>query len=160
MTERIRKAEQKDISAIQHVAEKSWHHTYKKLIPQKVQEQFIRNAYSDEMMQKRLERSILIVAEEEGEIIGFANGFTNSEKAELSAIYLLPEAQGRGIGTRLLDAVIAELEGYQELCVEVEKGNETGEKFYEARGFNFVKEYEDELFGHKLQTKQLILPIH
>ncbi|WP_088006445.1 GNAT family N-acetyltransferase [Indiicoccus explosivorum] len=160
MTVTIRKAEQEDIPGIQRTAKISWQNTYRALIPSHVQEQFIENAYSDEMMQKRLERSILIVAEEDGEIIGFANGFTNSEKAELAAIYLLPEVQGRGIGTRLLEAVVLNLDGYQELFVEVEKGNDRGEQFYEAKGFRFVREYEDELFGHKLRTKQLVLPIN
>jgi N-acetylglutamate synthase-like GNAT family acetyltransferase len=153
----IRKAQQEDIKAIQQVAKRSWHDTYQGLIPEQVQDQFLRMAYSDAYMVKRVEQTVCVVAEMDKQVVGFANASQKEDKADLHAIYLLPSAKGNGIGTRLLHALLEEMTGIKQLYVEVEKGNASGEQFYNAKGFTVVNEYEDELFGHKLQTKQLVL---
>ncbi|UOQ48997.1 GNAT family N-acetyltransferase [Gracilibacillus caseinilyticus] len=156
---KIRKAVPDDITAIQKVASFSWHETYSGLIPEAIQDKFLANAYSDEFMRKRVEQTILMVAEINEEIVGFANAFTKGNIAELSAIYLYKEMQGKGIGTKLLTALLHELKTFSEIYVEVEKGNLVGELFYAAKGFTVVKEYEDVIYGHPLQTKRLVLPL-
>lgn len=49
-------------------------------------------------MKYRLKNTHLFVAEEEGEVIGFANfsPVRLQNEAELGAIYLLPDQQGKG----------------------------------------------------------------
>ena len=153
----VRKAQKKDILAIQQVAKESWHETYRELIPAAIQDQFLKQAYSDEMMAKRIDHSLFLVAESDSNVIGYAAAFQKDGQADLSAIYLLPEAKGNGIGTQLLEGVLEALDGVKELYVEVEKGNNSGETFYEAKGFVLVDEYEDDLFGHALQTKKMVL---
>ncbi|MBZ5201866.1 GNAT family N-acetyltransferase [Planomicrobium chinense] len=155
----IRKAQKKDIQAIQHVAKESWHDTYKELIPEAIQDQFLEQAYSDEMMAKRIDHSLFLVAENDSDVIGYAAAFQKENEADLSAIYLLPDAKGNGVGTQLLEGVLEALDSVKELYVEVEKGNTSGETFYEAKGFAVVDEYEDDLFGHVLQTKKMVLVI-
>lgn len=154
----IRKATTEDIQMIQGIAKISWNDTYRGLIPEPIQAKFLEKAYSDDFMVKRLQQTLLMVAEVNSDMVGFANAFIDDNAAELSAIYLLPEAQGKGVGTKLLTAIINQL-NVNEISVEVEKGNLVGEKFYEAKGFHVVKEYEDDLFGHTLQTKQMILKL-
>ncbi|UOQ84412.1 GNAT family N-acetyltransferase [Gracilibacillus salinarum] len=155
----IRKAIPQDIAAIQKVASISWHETYDGLIPETIQDKFLDNAYSDVSMQRRVEQTILFVAEVNEEIMGFANAFTNENHAELGAIYLYKDMHGKGVGTKLLTAILKEIKTCSELYVEVEKGNTVGESFYTARGFTVVKEYEDVLYGHPLQTKQMVLTL-
>ncbi|WKA52833.1 GNAT family N-acetyltransferase [Planococcus liqunii] len=155
----IRKAQKKDIQAIQQVAKESWHETYKELIPAAIQDQFLKQAYSDETMVKRIDHSLFLVAESDSNVIGYAAAFQKDGQADLSAIYLLPEAKGNGIGTQLLEGVLEALDGVKELYVEVEKGNNSGETFYAAKGFVLVDEYEDDLFGYALQTKKMVLVI-
>lgn len=156
----IRKAEMKDIQAIQKIAKISWNQTYKNLIPEPIQNRFLEKAYSDDYMEKRIQQTILMVAEEKNKVVGFANVFTKDNVAELSAIYLFPEVEGKGIGTKLLKAIVDQLKGYKEIYVEVEKGNFSGEIFYDAKGFKIIKEFEDDFYGHKLQTKQLVLKLN
>lgn len=153
----IRKAEPQDIQAIQHVAKESWHDTYQYLIPQGIQDQFLSQAYSDEFLLKRIQQSVFFVAQQNDEVVGYANAFPKGDKADLSAIYLKPQVQGQKIGSRLLTALVGALEGVEEIYVEVEKGNKSGETFYHAKGFTLVDEYEDHLSGHALQTKQMVL---
>lgn len=151
----IRDMDKTDIKAVQNVAKESWEATYTGIIPLEIQETFLRSAYSDGMMNKRLEVSSLYVAEVSGEVVGFANFSTVKQGniAELGAIYLLPEYHGEGIGTALLQEGIKNLNGAQSLIADVEKDNKSGVTFYQAKGFQAHSEFDDNLEG--LVTKML-----
>lgn len=43
--------------------------------------------------------------------------------------------------------------------MEVEAGNTSGESFYRAKGFIKEDEYEEELYGHLLHTKKMVLKL-
>src|SRR5699024_2114 len=96
-----------------------WHDTYEGIIPIDIQDKFIDLAYSDDMMAKRLNGSLLLVAEIGTAIIGFANfSFLNDAKeTELNAIYLLNHAQGCGVGSALLKRAISELSGVKTIIL-------------------------------------------
>lgn len=146
----IRNMEKKDIGSVQAVAKASWKATYEKVIPSDIQERFLQSAYNDDMMLKRMEISSLYVAEQGGEIIGFANfsAVKQNGDAELGAIYLLPEHQGAGIGTALLQQGLKNLDGAKALFISVEKENRVGVDFYLAKGFQMQYEFDDDLDGH------------
>lgn len=152
----VRKMEEKDIEQVQQVAKTSWNDTYKGIIPEWVQERFLNSAYSTEMMIRRLNVSSLYVAETEDNIVGFAN-FSKVKEAgevELGAIYLLPDYQGMGLGTALLNEGIANAQHATKVFINVEKENKTGVKFYNAKDFKVVSEFEDDFEGHHL-TKMI-----
>lgn len=157
----IRKIITKDIEQVQDVAKKSWHATYDGIIPSHIQEKFLSVAYSNEMMEKRFNGSIIFVAEMEGKVVGFANftSVNNEGQSELSAIYLYPHCQGKGIGTALLQKGMKELESMKEIYIDVEKENFIGKAFYEAKGFKTIKEYNDNFDGHMLKTVRMCLTI-
>ena len=157
----IRRMLIEDTKQVQDVAKKSWNATYEGIIPNNIQENFLKGAYNDEMMQKRLSHSLLLVAEVENKIAGFANFSPVNEQgqSELSAIYLYPEYQGHGIGTALLDNGIAMLENLKEVYLDVEKDNTIGTNFYKAKAFKVVDEYDDNFDGHILKTVRMVLKI-
>lgn len=146
----IRKMKMEDIHQVQQVAKTSWNSTYEGIIPLKIQENFLKSAYNDEMMQKRLEGSFIFVSEVDRKIVGFSNFSPVKEggKAELGAIYINPEYQGKGIGTALLKEGIKYLEGAKEIFINVEKENRIGTTFYKAKGFEVVSEFDDNFDGH------------
>ncbi|WP_349409872.1 GNAT family N-acetyltransferase [Pseudalkalibacillus sp. SCS-8] len=157
----IREMQMEDIAQVQHVAKTSWHHTYDGIIPFEIQENFLKAAYNDEMMQKRLEHSLIIVAVEDDKIVGFANFSPVREegKVELAAIYLYPEAQGKGIGTMLLEKGIEKSLGVKAIFINVEKENLVGKNFYDAKGFEVVSEFDDDFDGHILKTTRMVLNV-
>jgi GNAT superfamily N-acetyltransferase len=155
----IRKAAVKDLGTIQKIAKESWNDTYRGLIPEDIQERFLGEAYADELMPVRLERTLLLVAENDGKLVGFANASQKEGIGNLHAIYLLPVAKGRGIGSQLLESLFAELGPIREMHVEVEKGNKSGETFYTAKGFKMVAEFTENLYGHTLTTKKMVLEL-
>ena len=155
----IRTMHIEDIPQVQDVAKKSWNATYEGIIPFEIQEKFLKVAYNDDRMKQRLERSFLFVAEIDSNVVGFANfSPVNDEgKAELGAIYLYPEYQGKGIGSALLQKGINELEGVEEIYINVERDNEIGKSFYDAKGFRVLKELDDDFEGHTLKTVRMVL---
>src|SRR5699024_9819720 len=117
-------------------------------------EKFLKAAYSDEMMHKRLNHSLFLVAEADSGVVGFANfSFANDQgETNLGAIYLYPGQQSRGIGTAMLQEGINQLDGVVSIYVEVEKDNAIGVSFYNAKCFQIVDEYDDEIDGYILKT--------
>lgn len=94
----------------------------------------------------------LWIAEADGEAIGYAQagpcGLPHAEvrpgDGELKRLYLLPSAQGGGIGARLFEQALAWLErdGPRTLWISVWSENLGAQRFYGRYGFDFVAEYE------------------
>lgn len=157
----IRLISKEDFPRVQEVAKISWHTTYEGLIPFEVQNQFLQQAYNDNRLIMRMEQSHFFVSEENGVINGFANFSPVSQdgKVELGAIYLLPEAQGNGIGTALLQHGLEQLDGVKEVYISVERDNLSGLHFYEAKGFEVIDEFEEEFGGAMLKTIRMKLTV-
>ncbi|WP_313234994.1 GNAT family N-acetyltransferase [Sporosarcina ureae] len=153
----VREMLSKDIERVQDIARVSWHATYEGMIPRAIQDCFLDAAYSTSMMNTRLQNSNLFVVEDENEVVGFADfsQVDDGDKSELRAIYLYPDRQGKGLGSALIQKGIEVLGEMREIVVEVEKENLVGRKFYEAIGFETVKEYDDHFDGHILKTIQM-----
>ncbi len=65
--------------------------------------------------------------------------------------------QHKGIGTALLENGIQQLENPTTLTVCVEKENTIAMRFYQAKGFQFVEEFDDLFDGHVLKTIRMAL---
>jgi GNAT superfamily N-acetyltransferase len=76
-----------------------------------------------------------VVAEEGGEPIGFASGLSRGDRvAELTELYVLPDARRSGVATALVRAVLAAL-GAEHVRVAVGVDNDEARKFYRSFGF-------------------------
>ncbi|WP_028399928.1 GNAT family N-acetyltransferase [Ectobacillus panaciterrae] len=161
MNYKVRRMQAADIPDVQHIAKMSWYDTYEGMIPREVQDHFLDYAYSDEMMHRRVAHTLMFVAEADGKIVGFANfPHVNEEKEmELSAIYLLPAYQEQGIGTALLEAGLQAVQNAQKVYVNVESENQKGKRFYEARGFVQMHEFDDDFHGYILKTTRMVLVV-
>lgn len=93
---------------------------------------------------------------ENNEIIG-TSSFCESRfsefqgMGEIISIYLLPQYIGKGYGTNLLHAAIAELKklGYNEIFLWVLEENHPAIKFYEKNGFIKTDKFLDDNIGGK-----------
>lgn len=161
MTVIIRSMDYTDINEVQRIAKVSWNATYEGIIPLEIQDNFLKSAYNDEQMKLRLERSVIYIAEVEGQVAGFANysPVRDGGKVELAAIYLHPNFQGQGIGTTLLQQAVTELDGLKNIYINVEKDNTIGMNFYKAKGFEVVEEFDDDFDGHILKTVRMVLKV-
>ncbi|MGE6256943.1 N-acetyltransferase family protein [Heyndrickxia sporothermodurans] len=154
----IRKAEITDAKGIAKVHVDCWRTTYKNIIP----DAFLEKLSYDQRMKNwetiiSNEGNYAIVAEnDEGEIIGFADGGkreTNQieNSGDLTSIYILESYQGKGIGRKLVEPLFDHFErlGYTRIFVEVLEKNES-RYFYEALGAKYLKSESITIGGAKL----------
>ncbi len=144
----IRPATAADAGRIAVVHVRSWQGAYRGLMPQEYLDGLdpAARAAGWERSLRELDwsRSGVLVAEEDGALAGFAGfGPARAEDedparvGEVRAIYLLPEAWGRGTGGRLMAAALARLTqaGYAEAILWVLGTNARARRFYEAGGW-------------------------
>jgi ribosomal protein S18 acetylase RimI-like enzyme len=154
----IRDAGVDDVREIQNVVRTTWEHTYRKSIPEDVRKEFVRQAYSPDSLRQRMEANVFLVASHNGCVVGFADLRSRSTtEAELAAIYVLPEMQGRGIGSRLLRAGIGRFPLSTSLVLRVERDNTRAQRFYEAHGFRHAADHAEEICGHVVDVAEMIL---
>ncbi len=156
----IRKMEEKDIESVVDIKIFGWLTAYKGIIADEDLE-IVKNSRAEriEKRKKDFRESHFIVAEENGEVVGFSryvdDGSHSSEvpdaDCELIALYVKPEFKRRGIGSTLLNYVRDEFRqnGKTRMILWCLKENYPSRKFYETMGGHLVAEKEFELNGHK-----------
>jgi len=149
----IRAATQDDAGSISQVHIESWRTTYRGIVP----DQFLADLNAEERTVRWREvlksDPYIFIAERDGQVIGFISGGAIREPlekhdAELFAIYLLDEVQGKGIGTSLLMELAKRLDegGFQSMAVWVLEAN-ASRGFYEKSGAVRVTAKEIEIGG-------------
>ncbi len=145
----IRRATPDDASAIADVHARSWQVAYIGLVPDEVIEQVVGGrATRAERMRALLDGDDtpphFFVALEGDAIVGMAVTAPSRDPdappttGELEAIYLAPEAIGRGIGRALHDRAMDDLRerGFAEAMLWVLRENQRARRFYEAAGWH------------------------
>lgn len=116
------------------MASAAWRDTYRGLLRSDTIESFLNDAYSETSLQRRVANHTFLVADDGGDIVGFADAIGRPDHVMLAAIYVLPDRRGEGIGTALLAEVQSRFPR-QPIAADVLVGNRKGEVFYGRRGF-------------------------
>jgi ribosomal protein S18 acetylase RimI-like enzyme len=129
-----------DSRRVRLVARKAWRDAYARIAPAGFIREILRVAYGRERLLWNLTQSHrdAFVATVDGVVVGYADVLDRGgERVELARIYVLPEEQGRGVGTELLRAVTAAARrrGATRLEVGVDAQNRRALRWYEAQGF-------------------------
>ncbi len=99
----------------------------------------VRTEWSIEALRSSLERyPYWVSVDENGAILGVANLGEFDGESVLGKLYVRPQAQGRGIGSQLLAAVMEAAEGPQ-LTLEYVDGNVSAAAFCRDHGFEEVR---------------------
>ena len=152
----IRRAEEADAASIARVHVQSWREAYSGIIPGAYLARLSVAAHERQWRRSFVTGGWAFVAEWEGRIIGFASGGLSRGRrevtGELFVLYVLGEAQMRGVGRALFDAVHYELahRGHQGLIVWVLADNRAC-GFYEKLGGRLVAENEIHIGGERLR---------
>ena len=141
----LRRANVADASAIAAVRVESWRVTYRGIIPDSYLDA-MRVDDSTELWLRVLSAPVspttaVFVAEVDGRIVGFSAGVILEEEkfgfeSELTGIYVIPDAQERGLGTQLVRMVAAGFSklGANGMLVWVPSDNKVARQFYEKLG--------------------------
>ena len=145
----------KDARATIEVQYKTWLDTYPNekagITIDDVEDRY-KNAFDTEQI-KRREQIIanpepnekFIVVKDGDKVIGVCVGVVYENKNQLRMIYILPEYQGRGIGSMLWEAIFSFFDKNKDIYVELVDYNEKAISFYKKLGFiDTGKRFSDE----------------
>jgi len=152
----IRPARPEDAAGIARVQGDAWRAAYRGIFPDAVLEARGREPDAVERRRKWMEtpRTACLVAEVDGEVVGFAMAGPTRKgpegyDGELYALYVLPGSQREGLGRRLVLGAAGAMTalGFRRWCLWVLRDNPPARAFYEALGGRPVAERTDEVLG-------------
>ncbi|HEX7070687.1 MAG TPA: GNAT family N-acetyltransferase [Rhodothermales bacterium] len=127
-----------DADEIKQVLSETWVATYAANLSPETIALVTTQWHDPELLRDQIEKpgDYFAVAKEEGRIVALISvAATSPEELHLTRLYVLPECQGTGIGSRLLDAALACYPGARVIRLEVERQNAAGHAFWLRRGF-------------------------
>ncbi|MEH7179802.1 GNAT family N-acetyltransferase [Neobacillus vireti] len=146
---KICKANPEHVQGIAKVCSDGYRATYSETHSREYIERIIKEFYNIERILNEVSNTSrhwggYFAAVENSEVIGAGGGGMISDSAgEVFVLYLNPNRRNEGIGSRLLEAITKQQKDEfhaREQWVSVQKGNNKGIPFYEARGFIFQNE--------------------
>ena len=159
----IRKATQNDVSDIAHIHFESWNTTYLNLLPKTYRETENKLSQKKDMWEKILPNSRVntwLAYDIEDTTVGFISYFEKGTECEITTLYLLPQYQNLGVGTKLMDAVLINISQYNsctDLSLWVLQTNLAAISFYEKFGFEFDGQRDEKLYeGNKITDIRMI----
>ncbi|EAZ79546.1 GNAT family N-acetyltransferase [Algoriphagus machipongonensis] len=141
----ITSASTKELKEVQNLAHHTWPDTFGDILSPEQIEYMLNWMYSLETLEKQQKNGhIFLLAKEKDECLGFAGIEPNQTpgQTKIHKIYILPTAQGKGIGKKLIQAIkeIALANNQSSLLLNVNKYNKGAISFYEYLGFVNIKE--------------------
>jgi ribosomal protein S18 acetylase RimI-like enzyme len=138
---KIRTVTATDLEAVRDVLRETWHATYDGLFGAAEVDAISARWHAIDVLKSQMAAhdSAFLVAEYDDVVVAtsFASQIKPGEVV-LDRIYVLPIAQGIGIGQALLKESLARFPGAATVRLEVEPRNTGAIKFYEAQGFTRV----------------------
>lgn len=156
----IRPVTQADLAAVQNVLATTWHATYDASLGKQQVDMIVANWHSIEALERRrlVPGCSFLLAEKVGRVVATAFARPGADDCiQLSHMYVLPEAQGRGIGRRLLAASLAAFPQGRTVQLEVVSHNADAITFYERAGFRAVGEGDDDCGGCGARIRHLVM---
>ncbi|MBC6368933.1 GNAT family N-acetyltransferase [Algoriphagus sp. AK58] len=140
----IRQLAKEELNKVQSIAHRTWPSTFANILSPEQIEYMLNWMYDLRMLESQLEKGhTFLLAEENGKELGFAGfelNYSEGPKAKLHKIYLLPEAQGKGVGKALILEVAdrAKKANQKSLLLNVNKYNQKAIDFYLKMGFQEI----------------------
>lgn len=119
---------------------------------------------TDEVWRGRADNGgLTLVAVEDGVGLAMAGAFAPDDRPTVFVwgMWTDPVARGRGLGGRLLDALVAwcRTAAYDEVRLHVTEGNDAARRLYVGRGFEPTGTWEPLREGSSLRIEELALPL-
>jgi diamine N-acetyltransferase len=139
---KLKLAAPEDWPAIRTIACKTWPHTFCAVMPKEQIDYMLELIYNEqslkEQMVKKKHQFLLVLKNDDP--VGFASyelNYRNASQLMVHKIYLLPQSQGLGIGTKVFDYLtgIAKTNNQKLLRLKVFYKNNKAEAFYKKYGF-------------------------
>jgi ribosomal protein S18 acetylase RimI-like enzyme len=132
-----------DAAAIAHIQHEGWLATYQNEKYNITANDILSKKFeSAERLQKRVDRlskegetTQTWIARENEQVIGYSSALKGEDTNKITSVYLLPEYQGKGVGTQLLQHALEWLGGEKDITLGVVPYNSAAIHFYQKFGF-------------------------
>ena len=133
---RVRRAVPDDVAAVCGFGEAYIRNHYAPLIGADAADGQVRAWWNETQIGTAVAGGLVVVAEVDGELVGVGQRGRRGADHVVYKLYVHPGHRGRGLGPRLLDALIAQLPADADrLYIEHFVGNARAGAFYEREGF-------------------------
>lgn len=138
----IREGSPEDVPLIRQLAERTWWPSYREILSAEQIRYMLQELYSQPALLRQMEHGHrFLLLQEAGQALGFASWslLVDPKKSRLHKLYVVPEAQGKGAGRRLLEEV--ESHARDRACDSLELNVNRFNKaryFYQKLGFEIV----------------------
>lgn len=140
----IEKATTEDIETIQAIAKETWPVTFGEILSVSQIDYMLEMMYSTEAITRQMtaQNHVFFLATENNKPVGYLSveaSYKGQSKTKIHKIYILPSAQGKGIGKLLIEKAVQVAKEYQNqlLSLNVNRNN-VAVKFYQTVGFAVV----------------------
>ena len=137
-------ATEKDFLTIQAIAHQTWYPTFGDILSKEQIKYMLEMMYSIDAITEQVSKKshVFLIAKQGEDSLGYASyehGYKGTNKTKLHKIYILPTAQGKGVGKVLINEIIkiAKKQGSGVLSLNVNRNNKAID-FYERIGFEKV----------------------
>lgn len=130
----VRRAGRGDLAAIARIAEVAHWETYSELLDPGTISALLRRDFSPGALRRRLLSTRILVAEEDGRVLGFAEAHLERDHVCLRGLAADPPERHAGVGARLLAGVRDLAPGWP-VCTDVLLGCLPVEGYLEGHGF-------------------------
>jgi N-acetylglutamate synthase-like GNAT family acetyltransferase len=153
----VRGAGRGDLVAIGQLAESAHWEAYSGLLDPVTISALLRRDFSPGALRRRLLTGGVVVAEESGHLVGFAEGVVEGDRLRLTALAAHPGSRRSGVAGRLLAALRARAPDLP-VSADVMLGCLPVEGYLEARGFAPGEILQTTLFSEQVVERRWWLP--
>jgi GNAT superfamily N-acetyltransferase len=132
----IRMADGNDLLAVLDVGRRTWPVTYGPIAGEDYVAMGLAKWWTEDATIPAIRTGRVTVAEVDGTVVGIAVVGPHEDYLVLWKLYVLPEFQGKAIGTALVASVVASArDEYHKIRISYLEGNTLAETFYRRKGF-------------------------
>ena len=155
-----------DFDTICSIAHETWPIAYGEILSKAQLDYMLGAFYNDTALKESVsqKRHHFVLANEGNQTLGFASfewNYDHQKQTKIHKIYILPSAQGKGVGKILIDYIATEArkQGSLTLCLNVNRFNKAI-TFYEKMGFSIISEVNIELeYGYLMEDYVMERPV-
>jgi ribosomal protein S18 acetylase RimI-like enzyme len=132
----IRVADGNDLAAVLNVGRRTWPVTYGPIAGEDYVAMGLAKWWTEDATIPAIRAGRVTVAEVDDTVVGIAVVGPHENHLVLWKLYVLPEYQGKAIGSALMDSVVAAAMGeHEQIRLSYLDGNTLAEAFYRGKGF-------------------------
>lgn len=158
----IRPATDSDVDALQSIARRSWEHDYPGVLNRENLEDTVHEWYSPRRISAGLDHpeTTLLVAEEDGDVIGFVHAYhdEDDDESHIMRLYVVPDRRRSTVATQLIDRICESLfEHSEQIRAMALKRNAPAERLYLECGFDPATSHETNIEGTDYEENVYVL---